>query len=320
MKISVALCVYNGARFLGEQLQSIAAQERRPDELVVCDDDSSDETVAVVRRFAAECPFEVRLEINGRNLGASGNFARAVSLCRGDVIALCDQDDVWLPNKLGRLERAFAEDLHVGFVFSDAILIDARGRRLRRRLWQAIGFGRRLQGKFNAGRAMELLVKQNVVTGATMAFRAAHRDILLPVAGNWVHDAWFALLMAAVAPCRSIPEPLVEYRQHAGQQIGVQRKSLYCRFLRAMREERQNLETLAGNFEAAHRRLSEFRSRLRDDRVLRLLEEKVEHLRTRAGIRASAAGRLPIVVNELFRGHYARYSETWKAVVKDLLL
>jgi glycosyltransferase involved in cell wall biosynthesis len=320
MKMSVALATYNGAGFLEEQLRSIAAQERTPDELVVCDDGSSDETVAILQRFAAECPFDVRLETNAENLGTRDNFARAVSLCRGDVIALCDQDDVWLPNKLGRLERAFAEDVQVGFVFSNAILIDATAHRLPRRLWQAIHFGRRLQQQVNGGSAVELLVKRNVVTGATMAFRAANRDILLPIAGNWVHDGWFALLMAAVAPCKSIPEPLIEYRQHTGQQIGVEKKSLSQRFLRAKREGRENLEILAGNFEAAHQRLSEFRSRLRDDRVLWLLEQKIEHLRTRARIRDSAASRLPPLVNELLHGNYARYSENWWAVVQDLML
>lgn len=319
MKMSVALGSYNGARFVEEQLRSIAAQQRRPDELIVCDDGSSDETVAAVQRFAADCPFEVRLEINEKNVGTSRNFARAVSLCRGDVIVLCDQDDVWLPNKLSRLERAFADDLQLGFVFTDAILIDAQAHRLRPRLWQGIHFGRRLQRKFNGGCAVDLLVKRNLVTGATMAFRAAHRDILLPVAGTWVHDGWFALLMAAVAPCKLIPEPLIEYRQHAGQQIGV-RKSVYRRLLQEIREGHEKLESLADNFEAAYQRLSEFRSRLRDQRVLRLLEQKVKHLRTRARIRASAAKRLPLLTNELFRGRYVRYSQNWKAVILDLFL
>jgi glycosyltransferase involved in cell wall biosynthesis len=320
MKISVALGTYNGAGFLAGQLRSLAAQDRRPDELVVCDDASSDETAAVVRRFAAECPFEVRVEQNPRTLGPAGNFARAVALCRGDVIALCDQDDVWLPQKLARLEQSLAEEPQAGFVFSDAVLIDAAGRRLRRRLWEAIGFGPRLQRQLNGGGAAKLLVKRNVVTGATMAFRAAHRDFLLPVAGNWVHDGWFALLLAAVAPCRSIPEPLVEYRQHARQQIGALKKGFYRRFLRAVRQGREDLEGVAADYEAAHERLSEFRPRLLEDRILRLLEEKTEHFRTRARIRTSLAGRLPAILGELLRGRYARYSENRKAVVQDLIL
>ena len=93
--------------FLGEQLRSLADQERLPDELVVCDDGSTDETIDMLRQFADESPFETRLEIHPKNLGASGNFARAVSLCRGEAIALCDQDDVWLPNKLQRIERCW---------------------------------------------------------------------------------------------------------------------------------------------------------------------------------------------------------------------
>ena len=126
--------------------------------------------------------------------------------------------------------------------------------------------------------AAELLVKRNLVTGATMAFRAEHRDLILPIAGTWVHDGWFALLLAAVAPCIAIDEPLIAYRQHPGQQIGAIKKSLARRFLRAMREDSRDLETIARNYEAAGRRLAEFRRRLTDDRILRLLEEKVEHL------------------------------------------
>ena len=152
MKISVALATYNGGRFLNDQLQSIAAQDRRPDELVVCDDGSSDETPAMLWKFAATCPFEVRLEMNGRHLGAGGNFSRAVASCRGDVIALCDQDDVWLPAKLARLESAFAADTRTGFVFSDATLIDAESRLLRRRLWETLGFARDGSGKSAAAR------------------------------------------------------------------------------------------------------------------------------------------------------------------------
>src|SRR3954470_17842517 len=94
---SVAMCTYNGARFLGEQLASVAAQTRPPDELVVCDDRSTDETASLVRDFAAAAPFRVRLHVNERNLGSTRNFERAVSLCEGDLIALSDQDDEWLP-------------------------------------------------------------------------------------------------------------------------------------------------------------------------------------------------------------------------------
>jgi glycosyltransferase involved in cell wall biosynthesis len=318
MKISVALCTYNGARFLEAQLQSVAAQDRRPDELVICDDGSTDETEAIVGRFAAVCPFEVRWRKNRQNLGATGNFAQAVALCRGDLIALSDQDDVWLPDKLDRLERAFVANPDVGFVFSDALLIDEEDRLLPHGLWEAIAFERGLWPEVNGRRAVEVLVRRNVVTGAGMAFRAAHRDMLLPIPRSWVHDGWFALLIAAVAPCLAIAEPLLKYRQHTGQQIGAKKENLYRQFLRGLRQRRMDFEATAGNYEAACQRLSKFRSRLRDARVLQLLEEKAEHFRAKARMRDPEAWRLPIIVEELCHRHYARYSRGWKSLAQDL--
>src|ERR1019366_197610 len=94
-RISVALCTYNGERFLSQQLASIGKQTRLPDELVVCDDSSTDRTVAIVREFAASVSFPVRVFENQRNLGSAANFERAIRLCDGDLIALSDQDDIW---------------------------------------------------------------------------------------------------------------------------------------------------------------------------------------------------------------------------------
>src|SRR5258708_37621369 len=101
--LSVAMCTYNGARFLPEQLESIAAQTKLPDELVVCDDRSTDGSVEIIRSFAQRAPFEIRLDINANNLGSTKNFEKAIGLCQGEIIALADQDDVWCPQKLSRI-------------------------------------------------------------------------------------------------------------------------------------------------------------------------------------------------------------------------
>jgi len=86
MKVSIALCTYNGEKFLAEQLKSIAGQTRLPDELVICDDCSQDATVDIVRGFAKVAPFSVRLLTNKTNAGSTKNFERAISLCEGDII------------------------------------------------------------------------------------------------------------------------------------------------------------------------------------------------------------------------------------------
>jgi hypothetical protein len=99
-RISVALATYNGEKYLPEQLRSLAQQSRLPCELVVCDDGSTDATAQIVEQFRKAAPFQVRLYINDRNLGYSDNFLKAARLCEGEWVAFCDQDDVWLGNKL----------------------------------------------------------------------------------------------------------------------------------------------------------------------------------------------------------------------------
>src|ERR1700751_2230018 len=103
LTISVALCAYNSSRYGEEQLESIASQSRLPDEVVICDDDSVDDTPSILERFRKEAPFDVRIHRNETNLGVTRNFEKAIALCSGDIIALSDCDDVWRGDKLERL-------------------------------------------------------------------------------------------------------------------------------------------------------------------------------------------------------------------------
>src|SRR5579863_2954193 len=127
LNISVAMCTYNGGRYLTEQLESIGAQSRLPGELVVCDDHSTDDSIGILRQFQADAPFPVRIIQNALRLGSTRNFDQAIGLCRGEFIALSDQDDRWLPGKLERLAEVLAENPFLGGVFSDANLIDSDG-------------------------------------------------------------------------------------------------------------------------------------------------------------------------------------------------
>ena len=138
MQISVAMCTYNGQKYLEEQLNSIAVQSLLPIELVICDDGSADDTAEIVRQFSSTAPFPVHFFKNERNLGSTKNFEKAVSLCVGELIALSDQDDVWVPEKLARLAAVLAANPSVGGVFSNAQLIDGASRPLERLLWNEV--------------------------------------------------------------------------------------------------------------------------------------------------------------------------------------
>jgi glycosyltransferase involved in cell wall biosynthesis len=214
------MCTYNGAAYLSEQLESLATQTRAPDELIVCDDNSTDGgTAEIVRAFARNSPFEVRCSVNQKTLGSKMNFENAIARCKGDVIFLCDQDDVWSQNKLARVEAAFLAAPEAGFVFSDAQVVDENLQSLSN---LCDGF----KEKFPAAEPVWIfrsLLPVNLVTGATMAFRSTFRDLVLPIPSDTVfqHDAWIALIIGAVAPAVFLNEPLIKYRQHTTQQIGV---------------------------------------------------------------------------------------------------
>jgi glycosyltransferase involved in cell wall biosynthesis len=223
-KISVALCTYNGERFLPQQLASILQQTRLPDEVVVSDDRSTDRTVEMVRSFAASVSFPVRVFVNERNLGFVANFERAIGLCEGSLIALSDQDDIWYPIRLERSLQELTAHPEAGMVFSDADIIDDRDQLVGTRLWTYFGFVGEIRERLLAG-DYTVLVKNRFVTGATVMLRTELRRVCLPIGAGWVHDEWIVATTAAIADVRPIESPLIRYRKHASQQLGLTPKA-----------------------------------------------------------------------------------------------
>ena len=319
--LSVALCTFNGARFVGEQLRSVAAQTRLPDELVVCDDGSTDETLAIVRDFIATAPFETQIVRNPENLGYVRNFAGAIARCTGDLIALADQDDSWRPEKLERSERALVARPDAHAVFTDASLVDADLRPLGRRLWEHVGFDAEAQERFRRGEAFVFLLQRQVVTGATLMLRARVRDLILPIPTGAVHDRWIATLLAAVSELQFVDEPLIDYRQHDGNQIGARRLGLSERIAAARRRRRDHaLANMPAWAREAQARLRERRYPLRDPRAVELLGEIAEHLQARATLGGSPLRRARSVARELASGRYGRFSNGLTSAAMDLFL
>ena len=222
--ISIALCTYNGARYLQQQLDSIADQTLLPGELVACDDGSSDETVEILKAFSDKAPFPVHININDSNLGVARNFEKCTSLCTGELIALCDQDDAWKSEKLEKLADALNNNPEAGFVFCDAELVDENLTSLKRHLWdeKPNNFSQKEKQGFTQSGQLTHLLKKNMVTGACMMFRASLIPHIGPIPPSWIHDYWIATIAAALGRRGIIvDEPLVLYRQHQDQQIGV---------------------------------------------------------------------------------------------------
>jgi len=320
-RISVAMCTYNGGAFVDAQLHSIAQQTHKPDELVVCDDGSTDDTRARVEDFITRAPFPVRLVSGDKTVGPTANFDRAISLCTSPLIVLADQDDVWEANKIARLESEFRNEPDVGYVFSDAEVIDSTGRLCNYRLWESIGFGAAQQQRFTGGAAMSILARENVVTGATLMFRADLRNTLLPIPVSWVHDGWVAAVLSCVSRGVPVVEPLVRYRTHASQLIGTRPRTLSRQIGTARAMDHACFARLVDAWQALRDRVVTSGALMPGSTALRTIDEKIVHATTRCTMRSGTRlARVGRVCSELRARRYSPYSLGWKSVLQDLFL
>ena len=319
--VSVALCVYNGARFLGDQLSSLASQSHLPTELIIGDDASDDESSEIIQEFSKSAPFQVRLLHNDRRLGVRRNFERVIAQCSGGLIALCDQDDVWLPRKLEVLTSILERDPDVVAAFSDAQVVDDKLRAHGHTMWEHVGFSRWQQEQLAKARLWEVLFKHPVVTGATLVFRRELVDVCLPIPESWIHDAWIAQVAAAHGQILAVPEPLILYRQHSANVIGGRRLSLRAQLQKGEAIGRIGLtDREYSRFEQLLGRLSELEATPRVRMMRELAVAKLQHLERRRRLPANRIGRIPTVVSEVLRGNYRRFAKDWRYVAADLFM
>lgn len=319
LKLGVALCTYNGERFLPAQLESILGQTRRPDVLVACDDASRDGTVGELERWARQAAFPVQIVRNPSNLGYLNNFQQAISKTDADVIVLSDQDDWWLPHKLARIEAAFSADERAAAVFSDAEIVDEALDSLGYGLFDALHVSNLDRQRAKAGNLFPALMRRNFVAGATLAFRTSWRTRILPIADGAVHDEWIALVIAAYGALRFIPERLIKYRHHGANQIGARRRTV-AELLWGLRQPRRaENQRMLGVTCQLKERLESIGIPGADTNARSEFEHKIAHLRRRLSLPDTRVARLPVVASELLNGGYARFSSGWRSAVRDLV-
>jgi glycosyltransferase involved in cell wall biosynthesis len=322
VRTSVAICTYHGAGYIAAQLQSIADQSCLPDEVVLVDDGSSDDTLAVVNRFAQSSSLPLEVHVNPRNLGVTRNFERAVQLCTGDVVFLCDQDDVWHSSKVEQMIRRFEANPEIGLVFSNASLVDASLRSLGETLWQALRLEQDERSQLLSPHAFDLLLRRYLVTGATMAFRRSYLEALVPFSKHLLHDAWITLILTAIGQIGMVDETLVDYRQHVSQQIGERDKmrSWWTQYKTARRMDANYFSKQLLAFTDVRDRVLDLRDSWVHPQIGKLAEDKVRHDASRMAIREARLRGLSQLVRELSAGRYHRFSYGWKSVAQDLFL
>jgi glycosyltransferase involved in cell wall biosynthesis len=213
---------------LSQQLESLAAQTVLPDELVICDDASSDGSMRIVEDFAKNAPFVVRIFKNPKNLGYIKNFEKAIGLCRMDIIFLCDQDDYWESEKLNKVLDVFDTEEEVGIVLHGFRKIDLNGApciETEEKYGVNQLSANQLDEVFRSNSIeVFLLPYSRAWCGCMMAFRRKFNNIIIPIYPGKGHDDWILKIIAPLAEIRFLPDPLLRYRIHAwnnnGHEVG----------------------------------------------------------------------------------------------------
>lgn len=215
---SVALCTYNGSKYVGEQLTSILSQTVKPSQIVISDDGSTDSTKEIVESFLGSSGIDYVVVNNKPPHGVTSNFQNAIRLCTQPVVFTSDQDDVWLPTKAEKMIEVLNKDDRALLVVSNGELVDENLNSLDCSVWTSLGITDNI---VNGGDLFHVLLRKCIVTGAAMAFRKELFDEVVSIPKEWLHDGWLAWLAVSKNGMAFCNEKLFYYRQHTNNVVGM---------------------------------------------------------------------------------------------------
>ncbi|WP_040204221.1 glycosyltransferase family 2 protein [Neobacillus jeddahensis] len=223
--LSVCMATYNGERFVIRQLDSVLKQLAREDEVIVVDDGSTDNTLHVIKEHYGD---RVKVYVNASNIGAIKSFEKAISLAKGDILFLCDQDDIWEDNKVKNVITVF-EEQQADLVLHDAYVVDGKLQMINPS-WNDYNHNNINQGIFGN-------ILKNSYTGAFMAFKKELVPLILPFPDKIeMHDQWIALVcMLKKKKTVFLEQQLVKYVRHGGNVTGMKRRSIVTQLKGRMR-------------------------------------------------------------------------------------
>ncbi|MCW8839091.1 MAG: glycosyltransferase family 2 protein [Thiovulaceae bacterium] len=262
--ISIAMCTYNGERFLKEQLDSLVNQSYKNIELIICDDCSTDNTVRIIEEYMKEDD-RIKFYQNKTNLGFVKNFEKAISLCSGDYIALADQDDIWKLEKLAVFIENIKDNI---LIYSDAELIDDNADKLNKHL---------IADKKNlvSGKCNKAFLFFNCVSGNTMMFKKELIDKILPIPSEFsFHDIWIAFISSSIGTITYTNESMIYYRRYS-EQVTASKQRSYQSFFDRLKQKKEQYK------KSARSSLNDFRCLAKlnflDSDTIKLLKILVDH-------------------------------------------
>lgn len=316
---SVALITYNGGVFIEEQLKSIIEQTHPPDEIIVSDDASTDDTLTRIKRFAKSSPITVSILNNTHRLGVIHNIEHSIQACHGDIIFLCDQDDVWLSHKIESYLISFEimPDIHA--ICSDAQLVDRTLRLIDTTLWQSKKYSQGHDTVYNKPYLFRNLLRSNLVCGATLAFRKNIVRVALPIGKGWMHDEWIGALCAGSGSLLMIHKPTMLYRQHARQEIGINSSGIAQNMHDAILMKNERYHDYILKLKVLQKTLST--KRISGSATWKTeLNHAIHHYCARTQLPRALPARIHKIVREIVTGNYHKHSSGIPSILKDIFI
>jgi len=318
-KVSVAICTFNGSKFISDQLASIINQTKQPDEIIICDDMSSDNTVEIIESILKKTHIDWLMDINNPRLGVTKNFEKAISMCKGDIIFTSDQDDYWAENKIERTLEEFFNDPEVSLVFSNAELVDSDLKKLPGDLWLTTNFSDKKLQK-DKTEILELLLNHNFVTGATMAFRSKVLHKFIPIPNGWMHDYWIAIHCLIDGKIVAIPEKLILYKQHDSNVLGAKKLSLINKAKKYLANFNRLNEIRNEKVNMFHDLACHFQGQKTELKIINEINSCYDFWNRRAALKSSSkSGGVKEIIVDLINNKYSKYYTGFRGATRDLL-
>ncbi|MCE3075437.1 glycosyltransferase [Chryseobacterium gwangjuense] len=246
MKISVAICTYNGEKYLTEQLDSILQQTVNPAEIVVCDDGSKDKTLEILHRYQEQYPDIFKIYSNETNLGYFKNFEKSIYLCSQDIIVTSDQDDIWKPEKLEKTFNFFKNNPDKDAVFNDLVLVDNDQAILEPSYlkWKHIQYQDIIDSIKNEELFIKVQMQGSFILGCALAIRKTALKEYHLKNFTYAHDYEIAQKLSFKNKIGFIPETLSFYRQHEAQVCGLREQKMKPQKSDMMSPEKKNFKEI----------------------------------------------------------------------------
>ena len=325
MELSVVVTAYNGEKYIQEQLDSILNQTQVPDEVIVLDDGSTDETIDILSEYKKNHPSVFDIEINDENLGVTKNFEQGIRVSNGDAIFLCDQDDVWHPKKIERQASALLNNKGL-LSFHDSLVVDESLSPVDTH-WNMISYSDTNQ---TARSNFSQLTTRNFVNGCTMLIDSSLREYILPIPHEWMYDWYIALISALISKLIPVDETLHKYRHHKDQVSGQHPKSIITKLQRGFqlnataKQHQQNAVTWK-KLEEKLNQLPSSNLQVEKSFAQDLIFQRYQYEQNRATIHdrsAKLSRKFKSMLNNVSNGYYSTYGSVHPVfyAFKDMFL